>query len=188
MKTTFTILMFVFSLCATAQAKNDSIIFRSNENGFFKTISGTNSYIIQFDGKTAHDLYNDLLVRICRTFKSPENVTEKMVEDRAIVINASVNELIAAYENDYSKREWFDFFYRFEFIIKDGKIKIYAPNIVGGRIRLGARTLQHATYYPDNYVLITLIKDEIAKVPILEKYLNDMLTYIVYGNQEEENW
>lgn len=108
-----------------------------------------------------------------------------MVEDRAIIVNAQVNELVEAYGG---VREWFDFFYRFEFNFKDGKIRVNAPDIIGGRIRMGARTLQHASFYPDNFVLTQLIKDDATKVPIVENYLNEILTYIVYGNPEDENW
>lgn len=178
-------LALMLTIGANAQTKNDSIIFKSNEKGFFKTESGTNYYVIPVAGKSAHDLYNDLLCRIARIFKSPENVTEKMVEDRAIIVNAQVNELVEAYGG---VREWFDFFYRFEFNFKDGKIRVNAPDIIGGRIRMGARTLQHASFYPDNFVLTQLIKDDATKVPIVENYLNEILTYIVYGNPEDENW
>ena len=108
-----------------------------------------------------------------------------MVEDRAIVINAQVNELVEAYGG---VREWFDFFYRFEFNFKDGKVRVNSPDIIGGRIRMGARTLQHASFYPDNFVVKQLVKDDKSKVPVLEKYLNDILTYIVYGDAEDENW
>ncbi len=178
-------LALMLAIGANAQTKNDSIIFKSNEKGFFKTESGANYYVIPFAGKSAHDLYNDLLCRVARIFKSPENVTEKMVEDRAIIVNAQVNELVEAYGG---VREWFDFFYRFEFNFKDGKIRVNAPDIIGGRIRMGARTLQHASFYPDNFVLTQLIKDDATKVPIVENYLNEILTYIVYGNPEDENW
>lgn len=173
------------SISAIAQTENDSIIFKSNDQGYFKTKSGTNYYVIPVSGKKAHDIYNDVLLRVARIFTSPENVTEKMVEDRAIIINAQVNELVEAYGG---VREWFDFFYRFEFNFKDGKMRVNAPDITGGRIRMGARTLQHASFYPNNFVLTQLIKDDASKVPIVEKYLNDILTYIVYGNPEDENW
>lgn len=178
-------LALMLTIGANAQTKNDSINFKSNEKGFFKTESGTNYYVIPVAGKSAHDLYNDLLCRVARIFKSPENVTEKMVEDRAIIVNAQVNELVEAYGG---VREWFDFFYRFEFNFKDGKIRVNAPDIIGGRIRMGARTLQHASFFPDNFVLTQLIKDDATKVPIVENYLNEILTYIVYGNPEDENW
>jgi len=183
------ILFVVFAISASlhiiAQTESDSIIFKSNDQGYFKTTSGTNYYVIPVGGKKAHDIYNDVLLRVARIFKSPENVTEKMVEDRAVVVNAQVNELVEAYGG---VREWFDFFYRFEFNFKDGKIRVNAPDIIGGRIRMGARTLQHASFYPDNFVVTQLIKDDKSKVPVLEKYLNDILTYIVYGNAEDENW
>lgn len=182
------VLALMLTIGVNAQTKNDSIIFKSNEKGFFKTESGSNYYVIPVAGKSAHDLYNDLLCRVARIFKSPENVTEKMVEDRAIIVNAQVNELVEAKGNDFRNREWFDFFYRFEFNFKDGKIRVNAPDIIGGRIRLGARTLQHASFYPDNFVLTTLINDDVSKVPIVENYLNEILTYIVYGNPEDENW
>ena len=177
--------VLLYSIGVTAQTRNDSIIFKSNEQGIFKTVSGTNYYVIPVEGKNAHDLYNDLLCRLARVFKSPENVTEKMVEDRVIIVNAQENELV---ETSGNVRSWFDFFYRFEFNFKDGKIRVNAPTIVGGRIRMGARTLQHANLYPDNFVLIQLFKEDSTKVPIVDKYLNDILTYIVYGNPEDDNW
>ena len=186
------LLLLALFVCGNmmAQTNNDSIIFKVNDNGYFKTLSGTNYYVIPVEGEKAHDIYCDVLCRVARIFKSPENVTEKIVEDRAVIINAQVDELVEAhYSGDYgSGREWFDFFYRFEFNFKDGKIRVKAPDIIGGRIRLGARTLQHATFYPDNFVLTHLIKDDATKVPIVEKYLNDIMTYIVYGNPEDENW
>lgn len=182
-------LLFIFAIIASlptiAQTKNDSIIFKSNDQGLFKTVSGENYYVIPVVGKKAHDIYNDVLLRVARIFTSPENVTEKMVEDRAIIINAQVNELVEAHDG---VREWFDFFYRFEFNFKDGKMRVNAPDITGGRIRMGARTLQHASFYPNNFVLTQLIKDDATKVPVVEKYLNDILTYIVYGNPEDEDW
>lgn len=175
----------MLSLEVTAQTRNDSIIFKVNDNGVFKTETGTNYYVIPFAGKKAHDLYNDILCRLAKLYKSPEKVTEKIVEDSAIIVNAQVNELV---ETKSRVREWFDFFYRFEFNFKDGKIRVNAPDIIGGRIRMGVRTLQHASFYPNNFVLTKLIKDDARKVPIVEKYLNDILTYILYGNPEDENW
>lgn len=180
--------MCIFVLCANAQEKKDSIIFRSNNEGFFKSNLGTDNYVIQFNGKKAHDIYNDILLRITRIFVSPENVTEKMIEDRAIVVNAQVNEFVEAKTAKYGNREWFDFFYRLEFNFKDGKMKVFAPSIVGGRIRIGSRNLRDASFYPGNFVLKSLIEDDKTKVSELEKYLNDILTYIVYGNPEEDNW
>lgn len=181
------LLVFVMMFCCNifAQTNSDSIVFKVNDKGFFKTESGTDYYVIPVAGKKAHDIYCDILCRVARIFKSPENVTEKMVEDRVIVVNAQVNELVEAYG---SVREWFDFFYRFEFNFKDGKIRVNAPDIIGGRIRLGARTLQHASFYPDNFVVMQLIEDDRSKVPALEKYLNEILNDIVYGNPEDENW
>lgn len=181
------LMVFVMVLCCNmfAQTSSNSIVFKVDDNGFFKTESGADYCVIPVAGEKAHDLYCDILCRVARIFKSPDNVTEKMVEDRVIVVNAQVNELVEAYG---SVREWFDFFYRFEFNFKDGKIRVNAPDIIGGRIRLGARTLQHASFYPENFVVTQLIKDDRSKVPVLEKYLNEILTYIVYGNPEDENW
>lgn len=181
------LMVFVMVLCCNmfAQTSSNSIVFKVDDNGFFKTESGADYCVIPVAGKKAHDLYCDILCRVARIFKSPDNVTEKMVEDRVIVVNAQVNELVEAYG---SVREWFDFFYRFEFNFKDGKIRVNAPDIIGGRIRLGARTLQHASFYPENFVVTQLIKDDRSKVPVLEKYLNEILTYIVYGNPKDENW
>jgi len=184
-KILFLAFAWLLTLEVTAQTESNSIIFKVNDDGFFKTETGTNYFVIPFAGKKAHDLYNDILCRIARSFKSPENVTEKMVEDRTIIVNAQVDELVEAYGG---VREWFDFFYRFEFNFKDGKLRVNAPDIIGGRIRMGSRNLRDASFYPDNFVLTQLIKDDKSKVPVLEKYLNDILTYIVWGDAEDENW
>lgn len=172
---------------SSAFAQQDSILFKCNDKGYFKTTTGADYYVIQFEGKNAHELYNDFLIHISKTFKSPESVTEKVVEDRSIIINGIANELVEV-NRSLSDRRWYDFFYRLEFEFKDGKVKVNAPNIISGRIRMGARTLQHATTYPDNFVLTSLIEDDVTKVPIVENYLNEILTYIVYGNPEEDNW
>jgi len=190
MRRLFVLILCMFVAHVYAQESSDSIIFRVNKSGVFKSIVGSvgfDHYIIYFDGKTAHDLYNDVLMRVSRKYVSPDNVTDK-IEDRSIVVNSRIEEFIETQSKKYGNREWFDFFYRLEFNFKDGKIKVFAPSIVGGRIRTGARTLAHASYYPDNFVLMALIEDDAPKVSILEKYLNDILTYIVYGDHEEENW
>ncbi len=54
----------------------DFIITENSRSGMFiKT--GENFYVVPFSKKTAHDLYNDVLVRIAHLYKSPETVTEK---------------------------------------------------------------------------------------------------------------
>ena len=168
----------------------DSVInidFSINSNGGFYIPSGESFYIVPFSKKNAHELYNDMLVRIARLYKSPDRVTEK-IEDRTIVINGYASQIASYYytlehvQSDTKYHSIIDVSYKLEFNFKDGKVRVNPPSISSGE-ELSLTTGSKYSLYMDK-----VYKHDKAAIEKIENYFNELITALVYGNEKDEDW
>lgn len=153
-----------------------------SESSCLKTSLGTNYYVVPFSKKTAHELYNDILVRIAHLYKSPERVTEK-VEDKSIVVNG--------YGNHITKQTSSGFLisvsYKLEFNFKDGKVRVNSP-CFSSFDELSMRTGQEFNNLSAGYIWTLGQNNEIDVIHQIEQYFNKLVADLVYGDKNDEDW
>lgn len=124
MKKLLAIVMMVLPMLVGAQTGND-VWFEMQPDGSFLTKDGKEYVVVEYDGKTAHELYQMIAANIGSVYNDPSQVMSG-VEDVSIKVRA-------IYPNILTKKLIFNFdgraYYQIEFKFKDGKIRIDAPYI-----------------------------------------------------------
>lgn len=121
MKKLIVMMMLMLPMAAMAQ---DLVHFVLTENGMYQTEDGKDFVVIPFEGKTAHQIYQELATNVGSTYNDPSKVMSG-VEDASIKIRA------------FSDFLWFnkvlgiphgwEGYYQLEFRIKDGRVRVSAP-------------------------------------------------------------
>lgn len=121
MKKLITLMLLILPMTVIAQ---DLVHFTLTENGTYQTEDGKDFIIVPFEGKTAHQIYQELATNVGATYNEPSKVMSA-VEDASIKIRA------------YSDFLWFnkvlgiphgwEGYYQLEFRIKDGRVRVSAP-------------------------------------------------------------
>ena len=132
--------------------------------------------------KSAHQLYMDVLSHISSLYRNPDRVISK-VEDRSIVINGYADEV--AYFKDQEYTTSMSFKYRIELQFKDGKIRVNAPDLpeIYTSSAWGERKLSS---YPTKYIGYLFGGETSAMKKEIDKYINAIITAIVYGSKDDE--
>ncbi len=98
--------------------------FHLTSNGTFEAEEGKNYVIVEFEGKTAQELYTMVKGNILKLYKNPKNVMSEnepsSITIRAITHTLHSNYGIGGFQN-YSS------YYNLCFHFKDGRIKVDAP-------------------------------------------------------------
>lgn len=163
----------------------NDLLFIMTDDGKFITNEGKDFYVVHFPNKTAHNLYNDLMTHIAHIYESPKEVTET-VEDRVIVVNGKSNNVTKykmIWDTGSTTDTDVDLMYRLEFDFQDGKIKVNAPTISRIYLNFLLGPLVH-----DASSLPKMKSDDAEAVRNISMYFKSLLTEIVYGNPEDENW
>lgn len=162
-------------------------------SGTFRIDSCNYFYVVPFKGKTAHELYADVLARIAHMFENPSFVTQK-VEDKTIVVNSRRDGIVRFIEavdipdaNIHSK--WsvqLSIDYRLEFNFKDGKIRINPPtftNITEWNMSVGSRHDHHGMSY-----LRTVYKNDYDAIRTIESYFNNIIPTFLFDIPNDSDW
>lgn len=152
------------------------------QSASLKTKTGEKYYIVPFAKKTAHELYNDILVRVAHLYKSHERVADK-VEDRSIVINGYGSHITKQTSGGFR----ISVSYHLEFNFKDGKIKVYAP-CFSSFDEVSMKTGQEFKNISGTHIWSLAQNNETEVIHQIEEYFNKLITDIVYGNPEDEDW
>lgn len=151
-------------------------------DGTFFIDSINNYYVANFTGKTAHQLYSDVLARLSTIYTYPDKVTNK-VEDRSIIINAIVTKID---QNEMmSVKHEFNLAYRVELQFKDGKIRLNVPTLT--------RAWEYAPYIERRTECnLSTLSVKAMFYPRLKEnanaYFNNLYTSLVYGTPQDEDW
>ena len=150
-------------------------------NGSFLIDSINNYYVANFSGKTAYELYTDVLARISTIYSYPDKVTNK-VEGRSIIINANVLKIDAAAVGVWTE---FNLTYRIEILFKDGKIRINAPTLT--RVWEYAPSIQKRTECdPKAFLVYEMFFPRLHDKT--NAYFNNLYSELVYGSAKDEDW
>lgn len=113
--------MLALPMLAMAQ---DLVHFVLMPDGTYQTEDGKDFAVVPFEGKTAHQIYQELATNVGSTYNDPSKVMSG-VEDASIKIRA------------FSDFLWFnrvlgiphgwEGYYQLEFRIKDGRVRVSAP-------------------------------------------------------------
>lgn len=117
------ILALFFCMVSNAQGTVEFIL---TPDGYYKTEEGQDYTIVQFDGKTAHQIYQELASNINSIYNKPSEVMNG-VEDSSIKVRAYSNDLIRA--RALGLGQSLGGYYQLEFQIKDGRVRVSAPYI-----------------------------------------------------------
>lgn len=123
MKKVLTMFLILLPLIAGAQ---DLALFVLTPNGTYQTKDGNDFVIISFEGKTAHQIFQELASNVNSTFNNPSKVMST-VEDVSIKIRAYSSDIIFGMPLGYAKAQPYGGYYQLEFRIKDGRVRVSAP-------------------------------------------------------------
>ncbi len=122
MKKLIVMMMLVLPMLAMAQ---DLVHFVLMPDGTYQTEDGKDFVVVPFEGKTAHQIYQELATNVGSVYKEPSEVMSG-VEDASIKIRA------------YKDCLWYNKalglivgvmggYYQLEFRIRDGRVRVSAP-------------------------------------------------------------
>lgn len=179
-------LLFVITI---ANAQDKGVEFKLQKNGSFLTEEGKDYEIIQYEGLSAHEIYQKLCTNAGGVYNNPSKVMSN-VEDVSIKIRALSTGLVKA-KMGMDKGAY----YQFQIKIKDGRVRVEAPMI--------EERLNGATYndkyiwwhkFPEKWLKDDKSKEK-HKIKILwveiglNSVINEVLGYsLKKDNKEEDNW
>ena len=123
MKKLIAIVMMVFPMLAWGQELANFVLM---PDGTYQTEDGKDFVVIPFEGKTAHQIYQELASNVGSTFNDPSNVMSG-VDDASIKIRAYSDNLVMAKPFGFVKDQPYGGHYQLEFKIRDGRVRVSAP-------------------------------------------------------------
>ena len=114
----------------TQVTKKETFDMDLETDGRFKRAGEQQFFVVNFPGKTASQLYSDVLAHIAQVYVYPDRVTDK-AENRSIIINGSEPEFMEL----TGRLGCLDLRYRIEIQFKDGRLRINMPEITKVIIR-----------------------------------------------------
>ena len=186
------VLTFFFSMEINAQ---NVVNFSLKSDGTFTTEDGKSYVVIEFEGKTAQDLYNTVKANVLTLYNSPQDVLNE-IEPKNITIRALSDVLHSTYKLGSAFTEY-KAMYTLVFQFKDGRIRVNAPEI-DGNLKVSA------TAIPIPKTFVSLIddwfdkngivkKNKQEKVAKIEAQFNYPINYLLgnynkQSNTEAEDW
>lgn len=186
------LLALLFSIGLNAQ---NFVKFSLLSDGTFSTKDKKTFIVVEYEGKTAQELYNMIKANVLTSYNNPQNVLNE-IEPTNITIRAVSNVLYSTYGfgsgfTEYAAK------YTLVFQFKDGKIRVNAPEI-------DTDLIVNASGAPIPKTFISLIdgwfdknggvkKRKQENVSNIEFQFNYIINYLL-GNfkkreqPEEENW
>ncbi|MBD5351355.1 MAG: hypothetical protein HDR86_00815 [Bacteroides sp.] len=186
MKKLLTLILMLLPMVAVAQELANFILM---PDGTYQTEDGKDFVIIPFEGKTAHQIYQELASNVGSTYNDPSKVMSG-VEDASIKIRAFsdflwVNKVLGITHN------WGGY-YQLEFRIKDGRVRVAAPVVED----IAMDTQPHEKWWYKSK-LKKWFKDGVVKEGDKQKYdeivahMNGIINRILYTSSVQdasEDW
>ena len=114
----FIVVLFLSTLMANAQY----VQFKLFYDGSFCQKNGLNYTIVQFAGKSAHQIYQALFINASEVYKNPKQKVIITIDGSSINIRAYDTKLTFREQGEYLSG-----YYTLHFDVKDGKVKVDAP-------------------------------------------------------------
>lgn len=123
MKKLLTLFLMLLPLLVSAQ---DLAIFTLNQYGQYVSADDEDYIVVSFEGKTAHEIYQELATNVSSLYNDPSKVMTG-VEDASIKIRAFSDDLIRI--KILGLGQSLGGYYQLEFKIKDGRVRVSAPMV-----------------------------------------------------------
>ena len=125
MKRLLFILVLFLSALTTLNAQSvQSVQFKIFPNGTLRQKNGLAYIIVQFPQKSAHQIYQALFINASEIYKNPKQKVIITIDGSSIHIRTCDPKLTYAKDGEYLSG-----YYNLHFDVKDGKVKIDAPEI-----------------------------------------------------------
>ena len=184
MKQLFLAFMLFISMSTNAQSV---VSFKLAETGSFVAEDGKDFVVVPFEGKTAHQIFQQLSVNANALYKNPSKVVS-VVDDASISIRAFDDQI--SFEKDLIQKFWLTGYYNLNFEIKDGRVKVSGPIIE-------SVSRATSTYDKDFSKMVRgwfkngELKDKFkAQVEYTEDNMNNLINAILGSTKKkaEEDW
>lgn len=120
-------LLFIFTMMMPfLMSAQDVVQFVLTNDGLYKAENGDDFIVVPFEGKSAHQIYQELASNINSLYNNPSEVMTS-VEDASIKVRAISDDIIRARLMGLGQSE--SGYYQLEFKIKDGRVRVSAPYI-----------------------------------------------------------
>ena len=123
MKRILSLLMFL--TCLVVQAQERKVEFKLQPTGCFQTEDGKDFVVVEFEDKSADELYSMVKTNVMTTYNSPKEVMSE--SDGVITIFAYEKNIW--YAKSLGATGLYDGNYKLIFRFKDGKVRVDAPSI-----------------------------------------------------------
>lgn len=123
MKKFILLILLLLPMIAEAQEKVNFVLM---PNGTYQTEDGKDFVVISFEGKTAHEIYQELAMNVASTYNDPSEVMSG-IDDSMIKIRA-YSKCIVSYMS-LAGSQTCSGYYQLEFKIRDGRVRVSAPYI-----------------------------------------------------------
>jgi len=125
MKKNLLLMMVLGFICLVSNAQTKEF-FHVTPDGTFATDEGNDFVIVQYEGKNAHQIYQELAANVGSVYNNPSKVMSS-VEDVSIKIRA-LDDFLTNSTMGIPVGTW-QGYYQLEFRIKDGRVRVEAPQI-----------------------------------------------------------
>lgn len=164
-----------------------------DESGLLKTRGSGDYYLLERNGKSASELYTNVLSAISTMYKNPEKVLSK-VDNVSITVSGTALDVPVSKDASLTnsvfpqKNDYYGFDYTLSFQFKDGKIRVNAPsfdvdNILYSDVLDGGRYDGVAPTFRKHFG----ITDDKINIGF-EKYLNELVVAILKKSVTINNW
>lgn len=166
------IAIFLGTFLGSAEAK--SVRFTINTDHGFSTTDGSLYAIVEFPGKSAHDIYNMMATNIGLWYYQPQEVMYG-VEDRFISVTTSESNFCSNGSQTWSAQ------YFLKFLIKDGKVLVLSPKVreVSANYSTKMKFTEFITKYWYDSTNQTFIESEQNNMILTEIVVNSTINTIL---------
>lgn len=147
----------------------DLVKFDLKSDGTFQTDKGKAFVVVEFEGKTAQELYNMVKANVLKLYNSPQNVLNE-IEPTNITIRALSDVLYSTYKLGAAFVEY-RAKYNLVFQFKDGRIRVDAP-LIDRQLDVTATAL------PVPKTFVSLVDDWFEKNGSVKKKKRDMVNKV----------
>lgn len=155
------------------------------DNGQMKTDNENGTYyVLDYKGKTASELYTNILASVASIYKNPEKVLSK-IENVSVTVSGFASD-VEVKSDSYTY--YYAFSYKLSFQFKDGRIRINAPSIDAQGVMFYNQFYDSYRTVSDFWAYRNLSRRNYAANISFSKYLNDLIVEIINKSETVNNW
>lgn len=175
------------------EKSNNNIFHFKPGTGEMETSGPDNFKVYNYEGKSASELYKNVISAISLLYKNPDKVLSK-VDNVSITVSATALDVKVPRKkssiNDVfpQKYDYYAFDYTLSFLFKEGKIRVDAPFLDSKSI-LFANPIDGGLYssVASRFVYHLGIRNDDINISF-ENYMNELITTILKKSETVNNW